>query len=147
MKSRMRERSVSTSGLGLKSTAASSPRRCSGGATLPRPAVAGEELAVLLEQPGQLESLDAGKLALEDARRSAPGELRGDRQEELVDQARRLHLGVQARSALAEQGADVALLAQVPQRLAEVDGAAVPHQLRGVRQRRRFLLRGGEDQR
>ncbi len=48
---------------------------------------------------------------------SAAGQLRRDRQEELVDQAAALELAVQARAALAEQGADAALLAQVAQRL------------------------------
>ncbi len=50
-------------------------------------AVAGEELAVLLEQPGQLQPGDLGQLALEDPRRLAAAQLRRDRQEELVDQA------------------------------------------------------------
>ena len=128
MKSRIRSRRVSTWGLGLKSTTASSPRY-SGAATLPRPPVAGEELAVLLQQPGQLERLELRQLALEDARGRAAGELRRDRQEELVDEAERLQLGVQARAALAEQRPDPALLAQVAQRRGEVDRALVADDL------------------
>src|SRR6478735_9870991 len=103
MKSRMRSRSVSTWGLGLKSMLLS-PLLGSGGGKLPGPGVAGEELALLLQQPGQLQRHHVVELALEDARRrAAAAQLRRDRQEELVDQPGRLQRAVQGRPPLAEQ--------------------------------------------
>src|SRR5215203_5559534 len=143
MKSRIRSRRVSTSGLGLKSTTASSPRG-SGGATLPRPAIAGEELSVLLQEPGQLQRGNLGELALDDARRRAAGELGGDGQEEVVYQPLRLHLAVEPRPALAEHGADAALLAQVQERGGEVDAALMADDLQRRLGRRRLVLGDGE---
>src|SRR3954447_26157650 len=96
MKSRIRSRRASTSGLGLKSTAV----------ILLRPPIAGEELAVLLQQPSELQRLDLRQLSLEDPRGGPAGELRRGGQEEVVDQSERLHLGVQARAALAEHRPD-----------------------------------------
>ena len=88
MKSRTRSRRASTWGLGLKSISGVLSSGLVGPkATGLRPPVAGEELAVLLQQPGQLERLDAGQIALEDARGAAAAQLRRDRQEQLIDQA------------------------------------------------------------
>ena len=129
MKSRTRSRSVATSGLGLKSIyVLSSGLGGQNASAIPvtsrlvRPyvrktaksaaAVAGEELALVLQQPGELQLGDRGQVALEDPRRVAAGQLRRDRQEELVDQAVRLQGAVERRAALAEQGPDPALLAQ-----------------------------------
>src|SRR4051794_18739691 len=116
MKSRTRSRSVATSGLGVKSIAP--PRRlCSRqryliGSAFPvgaapaawapcsGAAVAGEELAVLLEQPGELELGGGWQFALED-RRPGARQLRRHGQEQLVDQPLRPELGVQPRPALA----------------------------------------------
>src|SRR5689334_7607492 len=95
MKSRMRSRSVSTWGLGVKSIDWSSPRGWAA-RTLAGMAVAGEELAVLLEEPGELQLRGGGqRLALEDAGGLGPGQLRRRGQEELVDQACRPELAVQ----------------------------------------------------
>ena len=89
MKSRTRSRSVCDLGAGVEVhrcpllVALLGRANASSGAA----PVAGEELAVLLEQPGQLELGDLGQVALEDPRRLAAGQLRRDREEELVDQA------------------------------------------------------------
>src|SRR4051812_38804009 len=116
MKSSTRSRSVATSGVGVKSMC-SSPR-------LPLPvaanansgtAVASEELVVLPEQPGELQLGHAREVALDDPRRVAAGQLRRDREEEIVDVAGALELVVQARAALAEQGADAMLVPQLTQ--------------------------------
>src|SRR3954463_13901085 len=130
MKSSTRSRSCATSGLGLKSIR-SSPRpllrrKNAIGSLYSGSPVAGEELAVLFQQPGELEADHVRKRTLEDPRRLATAQLRRDRQEEVVDQAVRLHLRVQVRSALGEQGADAALLAQVAQRLGQVHRPLVP---------------------
>src|SRR5215207_4858412 len=146
MKSRIRSRSVSTSGLGLKSTTASSPRY-SGAATLPRPPVAGEELAILLQQPGELQWHHLGQLTLDDPGRRPAGELRRGGQEELVDQIGSLHLGVNAWAALAEQRPDTVLLAQYAQCLADVDRSSlVADDAQRGRGLRRLGVRAGEDQ-
>src|SRR6478672_2730090 len=126
MKSRIRSRSVSTWGLGLKSTAGgpllgAGCRNASSAA-----AVAGEELAVLLEQPGELERNERRQRALDDPGRLPSGQLRGDGEEEVIDQAGRLQLAVKAGASLAEQRADSALVAQVAQRLDQVDPPLVP---------------------
>src|SRR5215218_8199846 len=106
MKSRTRSRSSATSGLGLKSIG-SSPR-LSGATNAIRwatsgPPVAGEKLAVLLQQPGELEVDDPRQRTLEDPRRLAAAQLRRDRQEELVDEAVGLELLVQVGAALGEE--------------------------------------------
>src|SRR4051812_32191314 len=108
MKSRMRSRRVSTWGLGVKSIdcvlSSGLGRPNASGRRLPPP-VAGEELAVLLEQPGQLQLGHAGQLvALEDAGRFGAGHPRGGGEEELVDEALPPELAVEVRAALAEQG-------------------------------------------
>ena len=61
-------------------------------------AVAGEELAVLLEEPGELEGSLELRQALRQARPLAAGELRRVGDEQLVDQARLDQLGVHARA-------------------------------------------------
>ena len=105
--------------------------------------VAREELAVLLQQPGELERpLQLGQ-AHRQARPLAAGELRRVGHEQLVDQARLDQLGVQARAALAEQRPDAALHPQVAKRRGEVDPPLVvddPNRGRGsagARRRRR----------
>src|SRR6187397_277732 len=103
MKSSTRSRSSATSGLGLKSIVSSprSPEReryLIGGSG---PPVAGEELAVVLEQPGQLHLDDLGQRPLEDPRPAATTQLRRDRQEQLVYQALSLKRGAEGGTALA----------------------------------------------
>src|SRR6476646_4784453 len=109
MKSRMRSRSASTWGLGLKSICLASSPRVRSGRTVPRsaPPVAGEELAVVLQQPSEFERHPVVQLALEDARRrAAAAQLRRDREEELVDEAGCLQRAVKGRATLAEQRPD-----------------------------------------
>ena len=79
----VRSRRDSTSGEGLKSTV----ERYRSGALVGDPAVAAEELAFGLQQPGELDIVDVWQGTLEDAGALAPCDLRGDRQEELVREA------------------------------------------------------------
>src|SRR5689334_6804578 len=109
-------------------------------------AIAGEELALLLQQPGELELGHAWQRPLEDPRRLAADELRRDREKEVVDEAVGLHLLVQVRPALREQGADAAPVAQVAQSVGQVDGAGMADDLDPALRLRRLRLRGGEDQ-
>src|SRR5215213_10723671 len=126
MNASMRSRRDSTSGEGLKSTAESYRldarvlRRCEGappGATRfmregqpvlspARPrrdaAVAGEELALRLEEPGELDLVDVGKRPLEHAWSLSAGDLRRERQEELIGEAALAEPAVQGRASLAE---------------------------------------------
>ena len=124
----------------------SSARGWSGRNASSAPAVAGEQLAVLLQQPGQLSGAMAGSSPSMMRGASPPASFGRDRQEEVVDEAGRLQLGVQARPALAEQRPDAALVAQVPQRRREVDPALVADDPQRGRGLRRLRLRGGEDQ-
>src|ERR1700744_5764907 len=121
MKSRMRSRSAATSGVGSKSIFPSLlvPGR---GESSSSSRVAGEELRAFLEKPRKLELGDLGERSLED-RGAGADEFRRDREEELVGEPRRLELGVQAGAALAEDGADAVLLAQVAERGGHVDAA------------------------
>src|SRR5437868_5321681 len=149
MKSRTRSRSSATSGLGLKSIG-SSPRlsgaRNAIGWAASGPPVAGEELPVLLEQPGEVEVDHPGQRPLEDPRRLAAAQLRRDRQEELVDQAVGLELLVQVRAALGEQRPHAVLATEQAKRLGQVDRALVALQLQRRRGLGRVGLGGGEDQ-
>src|SRR5690349_2119599 len=150
MKSRMRSRSVSTWGLGVKSMY-SVPLLGAGPRTLAArrlaTPVAGEELAVLLQQPGELQLGRARQRpALEDARRVATGHPRRGGEEELVDDAGCPELAVQVRSALAEHRADVVLAAQMAQGGDEVDAVVVADDVHARCRLRRLGLRGGEDQ-
>src|SRR3954453_7234128 len=94
----MRSRRDSTSGEGLKSTV----ERYRSGALLGDPAVAAEELALGLQQPGELDVVDVGQGTLQDAGALAPCDLRGERQEELVRQAGLANPAVQGGPTLAE---------------------------------------------
>ena len=90
MKSSTRSRSVGDLGAGLEvhRFLSSSLRRGERYSMVDSgPAVAGEELAVGLQQPGQLQLDDLRQRPLDDPRRLAAAQLRRDRQEELVDQA------------------------------------------------------------
>src|SRR6187200_3128030 len=111
----MRSRSDCTSGEGLKSIIW----------TLRHPAVAGEELAPGLEQPGELDFVHVGQRPLEDARSLAARNLRGDREEELVRQPALAQPAVQGGAALAEDRADPALLQEPGERPAEVNALGV----------------------
>src|SRR5436190_16712712 len=102
MKARIRSRSCSTWGDAEKSITLNLPPRAARRA----PPVAREQLSLVLQQPDQLELVDAGQLALEDAGRVPAGKLRRGRQEQLVGHAARPQLGVQVRTALAEQRSD-----------------------------------------
>src|ERR1700712_4647920 len=119
MKSRIRSRSAATSGLGLKSIGVLLVE-CSGKANSAAP-VAGEKLAVLLQQPRQLQLGDSGQVALDDPRRVAAGQFRRDREEEVVDVSGAFELVVEAGAALAEQGLDAELGLQLAQCLGDVD--------------------------
>src|ERR1700710_488654 len=146
MKSRTRSRSVATSGLGLKSIGVLSSGAAAGNASCSAAPVAREQLAVLLQQPGQLELGDGRQLTLEDAWRVAAAELRRGRQKELVDQSPSLELAVQPRSALAEQGTDALLVPEVAQRRDDVDEALVADDLQRASDLGGLGLRGGEDE-
>src|ERR1700710_32195 len=146
MKSRTRSRSVATSGLGLKSIGVLSSGPPAGNASCSAAPVAREQLAVLLQQPGQLELGDGRQLTLEDAWRVAAAELRRGRQKELVDQSPSLELAVQPRSALAEQGTDALLVPEVAQRRDDVDEALVADDLQRASDLGGLGLQGGEDE-
>src|SRR5438046_1121733 len=108
--------------------------------------VAAEELASLVEQPGELErSLELGQ-AHGEAGALAAGELRRVGHEQLVDEAGVDQLGVDTGPALAEDGADPALRAQVAERRGEVDLAVVADHAHRRLRLGRLGLRGGEDQ-
>src|SRR5689334_6557872 len=103
MKSSTRSRSSATSGLGVKSIG-SSPRPLwetnANRYLASGPAVAGEELAVLLEQPDEVEADHLRQRSLEDPRAPDPAQLWRDGQEELVNQALGLERGMQGRPSL-----------------------------------------------
>src|SRR5215213_5340630 len=108
-------------------------------------AVAGEELALRLEEPGELDLVDVGKRPLEHAWSLSAGDLRRERQEELIGEAALAEPAVQGRASLAENRADPALGEQPLERTVELDPLGMADQ--GHRRRRlgRLLLRGGED--
>src|SRR6187200_1156057 len=121
MKSSTRSRSSATSGLGLKSIVSSprSPERERYLIGASGPAVAGEELAILLQQPSQLHLDDPRERPLEDPRPLATTQLRRDRQEELVDQAVGLELLVNVRASLANDSPNAVVLPHAAQRIGE----------------------------
>ncbi|HEV2997661.1 MAG TPA: hypothetical protein VGX16_01025 [Solirubrobacteraceae bacterium] len=86
-------------------------------------------MGLALEDPEELE-LDGGEQrgAGEDAQGLALGvparELRGEREEELVEEPGREELGAQVGAALAEEGADFEAPAELPEGGGEVEGPA-----------------------
>src|SRR4029450_5429962 len=112
MNAATRSRRDSTSGEGLKSIIWT---------LLRDPVIAGEELALRFEQPGELDLINVWECALQDPRAFATGDLRRDRQEELVRQAALAQAAVERGAALAENGLDVLLGAQPLERTVELD--------------------------
>src|SRR5829696_5800633 len=113
--------------------------------TLRHPAVAGKELSLGLEQPGELHLIDVRERSLEHPRTLATRDLRRDRQEELVGQAALAEPAVEGGTALAEDRLDAALLQQPFERFVEVDPVRVPDQRHRRGGLRRFLVGGRED--
>jgi hypothetical protein len=131
----MRSRRDSTSGEGLKSTVRK--RR--------HPAIAGEELAPGLEQPGELDVIHLGQGALQDPGALTTRDLRGDGQEELVRQPSLTQPAVQGRASFAEDGADAALVPQPVERAIELDTVGMPHDCHRRRGLRRLAIGRSED--
>src|SRR5512141_1113207 len=117
MNAATRSRRDSTSGEGLKSIIW----------TLRHPAIAGEQLALGFEQPGELHLLDVGQGALQDPRALAAGDLRGDREEELVRETALAQAAVEGRAAFAEHGLDATLLEQPGEGAVELDTFRMAH--------------------
>src|SRR6266496_1617838 len=136
MNAAMRSLSEETSGDGLKSIIWT---------LLRDPVIAGEELALGFEQPGEVDLIDVGQGSLQHPRALAAGDLRRDGQEELVGEPALAKAAVQRRAPLAEPGLDGALLEEPFERAVELDALGMPHDGHRGGGLRRLLVRGGEN--
>src|SRR3954468_22041840 len=135
MKPAMRSLREETSGEGLKSIIW----------TLRHTAIAGEELSLGLEQPGELDLIDVWQGAFEHPRALAAGDLRGDGEKELVGEAALAQPAVQRRAALTEHGLDAALGEQPLERAVQLNALWMPDDGHRGGSLRRLLIRGLED--